>query len=75
MRITLAQPTETILREIAQAEMKRTDVAMTYAMCLTMADDYVDWPSINAAIIERWSRSGLEWVKREAWRLVERRER
>ncbi|MCR4340617.1 MAG: hypothetical protein NUW01_12120 [Gemmatimonadaceae bacterium] len=27
----------------------------------------VDWTAVNTTIIERWSRSGLTYIKREAW--------
>jgi hypothetical protein len=32
----------------------------------------VDFAAVNAAILRRWTRSGLEWIKRMAWAEVER---
>jgi hypothetical protein len=28
------------------------------------------WPVLNLAIMDRWSRSGLTYIKRKAWSLV-----
>lgn len=37
-------------------------------MTILLADGKPDWPCINRAILERWSMSGLEWIKRRAWK-------
>lgn len=26
------------------------------------------WPELNRAIMEKWSRSSLEWIKKQAWK-------
>lgn len=65
MKIELIDCTNTILREIAMPEMKRKDVAMTYAFCLKSSEQ-IDWVRINKAIVERWSTSGLIWIKTKA---------
>ena len=54
-----------ILSEIADKRFKRDDVAVTYWMCLEQQD--VHWSRINAAIIARWSKSGLIYIKTKAW--------
>jgi len=41
-------------------------IAQTYALALR-SQEHVDWKAINMAIIERWSISGLERIKKLAW--------
>lgn len=69
-RIELLDPERVILDEIANRAMTRADVAQTYAMLIRQADETCDWRRINEAIIRRWSRSALEYIKRRAWKLV-----
>jgi thymidine phosphorylase len=67
-KAVLMMPTKTILREIAMPEMKRRSIAMTYALCMrsAAAGEAVDWAAINKAIMDRWSVSGLAWIKTQA---------
>lgn len=53
-------------REIADRRLHRRDVALTYAFAIRQQDEG-DFGKVNRLIIER-SRSGLEWIKAEAWR-------
>jgi len=55
----------TILNEIEHKECKRKDIALTYYFCMKSSEN-IDWGVINRAIIERWSFSGLEYIKNEA---------
>ena len=64
-RIELADPQGQLLEEIADPRMKRRDVAMTYRLALRSHG--VDWPRVNAAIIERWSMRALSQIKAFAW--------
>jgi len=58
----------TILRDIACPELKRRDIAQVYALILQSEEARtVDWGKINRAIIARWSKSALEWIKAQAW--------
>lgn len=45
----------------------RADVAMLYGAAIRY-EAPVDWSRVNAAILERWSKSALVWIKREAWK-------
>lgn len=64
-RIEMADCENHLLREIADKQFKRRDVAQSY--CLAMrSSEKVDWGKVNQAIIERWSHFGLEWIKRQA---------
>lgn len=68
MTIELAFCESHLLREIADPDIKRIDVAKTYALTLKSSEcGKVDWPKVNGAIMSRWSRSGLEWIKTQAW--------
>lgn len=67
-RIELACCESTLLSEIADKRFKQKSIAKTYALALRSSErDSVDWLKVNAAIIERWSVSGLDRIKRMAW--------
>ena len=68
MKIQLCDCENTILREIAMPEMKRRDVAQTYRLAMESSErDKIDWGKVNKAIMDRWSKSGLIWIKTQAW--------
>ena len=48
----------------------RDKVVPAYRALIMICEHEEDWNagSVNAAIIERWSKSGLEYIKREAWK-------
>lgn len=66
MRFELTCTTQTLLGEIANKQMKRRDVAKTYALALQSSDE-TDWRQVNEAIIARWSMHALTWIKDQAW--------
>jgi hypothetical protein len=57
-----------IMNEIAEKVYTRKDVAKTYAILIQKGHN--DWAPINQAIMKRWSKSGLLWIKTEAWKQV-----
>lgn len=63
--VELACCTETLLREIEHGATRKS-VAMTYRLAMQSSAP-TDWPTVNAAIIKRWSVSGLTWIKQQAW--------
>ncbi len=65
MNFELVLCEDTILREIATPELTQKSIAMTYAFCLKSSET-IDWAKINAAIIARWSKSGLIAIKKAA---------
>jgi len=67
--IELANCTNTLLNTIAMSKAKQKDIAIIYAMALCSSES-VDWKKVNNAIITRWSRSGLERIKKLAWRTL-----
>ena len=66
MKIELADCTNAILREIDNPRLYRKDIAMTYALALRSSEE-VDWAKVNKAIMNRWSSSGLKFIKEQAW--------
>jgi hypothetical protein len=61
--------TDAILQEIGNQSITQKDVAMTYALAMKSAfqgADKPDWMTINRAIIDRWSMSGLKRIKKFA---------
>ena len=63
---------DTILNEIEHKECKRKDIALTYYFCMVSLED-IDWGKVNRAILERWSRSGLKYIKEEAYKWAEKK--
>ena len=66
LTIELADPTRTLLSAIDNPECTRNVVAKAYALALRSSVE-TDWAAVNSAIIHRWSRSALEWIKDRAW--------
>ena len=65
--IELIDCTNVILDEIKDIKFKRKNIAKTYALAIKSSEDSINWKIINEAIINRWSRSGLEYIKNLAW--------
>ena len=66
--------TEQLLAAIADPKKQRADVAALYARAIQgklHRQGESDWGQVNDAIINRWSKAALVWVKREAWKQVE----
>jgi hypothetical protein len=72
MTMQLVNPVAVILRDIDDKRIHREQVATVYAELIRQnAADGTDfpWPEINAAILKRWSPSGLVWIKERAWKI------
>ena len=65
VKIELMNCENCILEVIADKDFKRNDVAVTYAFCITSSEN-PNFGRINRAIRQRWSQSGLDYVKRRA---------
>lgn len=65
MKAELLGAEKIILQEIADKALHQKDVALTYAYLLRQG--HRDFSEIHRAIVERWSRSGLDRVKKMAW--------
>lgn len=70
MHVELIGVEDALLAEIADTRVKRNGVALTYAFGIKGSEE-IDWPKVNAAILERWSMAGLRYIKERAWKLVE----
>jgi len=57
-----------ILKTVANPKAKKFEVAREYATGIRSGEP-IDWKVVNAAIVERWSRSGLNHIKTMAWKL------
>jgi len=66
MRPELFMCTKTLLDEIADKDMKQIDIAQTYCLAI-QSSEKTDWKKVNHAIINRWSKSGLDYIKKLAW--------
>lgn len=66
----LVDPEGVIESEVA-AGATRDDVAMTYALAMAGDPDSVDWPRVNRAIMDGWSRAGLVYVKTKAHKILQ----
>ena len=65
--IELANCEQTLLAEISSPEFRRIDVAKTYALALRSSEaSLVNWGEVNRAVIDRWSASALNWIKKQA---------
>jgi len=64
MSLTAAE--HNLRQTIIDRRCTRDDVAVGYADAIGVMG-FVNWPEIDQAIMERWSRSGLEYIKRAAW--------
>jgi len=64
-----------LLMECGIPQIKRNSIAITYRFAMEADQEgreKIDWEKINAAIIERWSKSGLQYIKKKAWAGVDR---
>lgn len=68
--VEMCNPQKVILEEIGMKETTRDDIALTYAFAIRQKRE-VGFGIINRAIIERWSRSALEYIKKRAWFIVQ----
>ena len=68
--ISMVNPQRCILQEIADKVFKRNSVAVTYAFCIKQYSE-CDFAVIGDAIVARWSLSGLEYIKKRAWDIVQ----
>ena len=64
---TVASPAE--LDEWLRLFASRDEVAEEYARLIFQTDAaWSGWAEVNAAILRRWSPSGLRYIKTKAWR-------
>lgn len=65
---------QAILNEIADKTNTQRSIARSYARLILTDSIWVSWPTINEAIITRWSWAGLQRVKKLAWEMLKGRE-
>lgn len=68
--------TEALMAEIARAGSTRLSIASVYATGIRAhtttqgSADFVDWPTVNGALLKRYTMSGLTFIKAEAWKMA-----
>lgn len=67
--------TEALLAEIARKGSTRESIAKVYrdglrANLQQIPAEWVDWPSVNGALLKRYTPSGLDYIKALAWKDV-----
>jgi hypothetical protein len=61
-------PTDRLIRWAQAKGLTRDHMAHLYAAAIAQEYRKTDWEAVNAAIIERWSVSGLKYIKAKARR-------
>lgn len=70
MRMEMMCCESTLIDEIKIKKVKRLHIAQTYRLALESSDNKerrIDWAKVNKAIMDRWSFSGLKYIKDMAW--------
>lgn len=67
--------TDALLAEITRKGSTRDSIASVYregirATLRRTPEDFVDWPTVNAALLKRFKPSGLDYIKAQAWKGV-----
>lgn len=63
---------QAVIDDVARSETQGI-VAISYATAIladSMGWESIDWPAVNRAILARWKHSGLDRIKRDAWKLA-----
>jgi hypothetical protein len=65
--------TEAILAEIARPGSTRETIAASYQLGIIDCEwegrsDFIDWPTVNRALLARYTASGLNYIKQLAWK-------
>ena len=71
VRIRLCNCESVLMLEAVTKGITRKSIAMTYRLAMEQEKDTdgekIDWQKVNAAIVKRWSLSGLMHIKKLAW--------
>ena len=57
---------EQVIQNEIERGLNQKQIAQSYALGLRSSFP-TDWAKVNAMIIERWSKAGLERIKKMAW--------
>jgi hypothetical protein len=61
-----------VLKQIDDRRLTKADIAKIYGLLIMSgAQGNVAWPTINQAILRRWSKSALNDIKEQAWKFAE----
>jgi hypothetical protein len=65
--------TEDLLAEIARPGSTRESIAARYRLGIATCQhwenhEFIDWPTVNRTLLTRYTKSGLIYIKRLAWK-------
>jgi hypothetical protein len=60
------QDVESVIENEIKQGCNQKQIAQTYALALRSSWP-TDWAKVNAMIIEKWSKAGLQRIKKMAW--------
>lgn len=67
----LADPEAALLTTLGEPKRPREELVAAYAAAIRVGGGKVNWSKVNAAIVERLSKTALREIKRRAWEIVE----
>ena len=74
MILNWTDPGKRILEEIADPAMSEEDIIIDYVALIILTDGKpdprIDVAKINTAIVNRWSKTARDRIKKEAWKRV-----
>lgn len=65
--------TDRIVAEVRRPGSTRESIATVYregirVSCYQLPTEFIDWPTVNRAILTRYTKAGLVFIKRLAWK-------
>lgn len=66
-RKTVGSIESDFLNKLKEEKVTRDDIVPLYAQGIYWKE-FVDWVKINKAIMDKWSKSGLIYIKHKAWK-------
>lgn len=63
--------TAELMAGVTEPTHVQKDVAALYAVAIRCDVGITDWPTVNRAIIDRWSLAALKRIKELAWKAAE----
>lgn len=62
-----------LLNEVSMEEITEDDISQTYAMAICSSEaKSLDWQKVNDAIQKRWTKKGLDRVRKKAWAIIKK---
>lgn len=65
MKKAMTEHRNDLIIEAINKSKTREEVTTIYTDLIPMSN--IDWPTVNKTITEKWSMSGLKYIKKQAW--------